>query len=42
MPSHRRDAVAPRCLVDPIHHPINTARERGKEAALLLTNSHPN
>jgi hypothetical protein len=27
MPSDRRDAVAPRCLVNPFHHPIDTVRD---------------
>jgi hypothetical protein len=36
MPSHRRDAVAPRCLVDPFHRPIDTLRDRDNRQSVPM------
>jgi hypothetical protein len=43
MPSYRRDAVAPSCLVDPFHHPIDTVRDldnRQSVSMILAALSH--
>jgi hypothetical protein len=37
MSGHRRDAVAPRCLVDPFHHPIDTVRDLDNRQSVFMT-----